>query len=92
MRAVRSGRNGLTRLLAGVTVCFGIYSGSVLAQDVLRTAPYAVGVTQLEYVDPSEGGRPLNLRQSRRQPPFLSRSSWPPICTCTRTRQSCPMV
>jgi predicted dienelactone hydrolase len=61
MRAVRSGRNGLTRLLAGVTVCFGIYSGSVLAQDVLRTAPYAVGVTQLEYVDPSEGGRPLNL-------------------------------
>ena len=61
MRAVHSGQNGLTRLLAGVTVGFGIYSGSALAQDVLRTAPYPVGVTQLEYVDPSEGGRPLNL-------------------------------
>jgi predicted dienelactone hydrolase len=67
MRAVRLGRNGLTLLLTGVTVCFGIYSGSVawparaLAQDVLRAAPYPVGMTQLQYIDPSEGGRPLNL-------------------------------
>jgi predicted dienelactone hydrolase len=61
MRAVRLGQNGLTRLLAGVTVCLGIYSGSALAQDVLRAAPYPVGMTQLEYVDPAEGGRPLNL-------------------------------
>jgi predicted dienelactone hydrolase len=67
MRAVRLGRNSLTRLLTGVAVCFGIYSGSVvwsapvLAQDVLRAAPYPVGMIQLEYVDPSEGGRPLNL-------------------------------
>jgi hypothetical protein len=32
-----------------------------LAEDVLRTALYPVGVTQLEYVDPSDRGRPLNL-------------------------------
>jgi predicted dienelactone hydrolase len=67
MRAVRLGRNGLTRLLTGVTVCFGICSGFVawparaLAQDVLPAALYPVGMTQLEYVDPSDGGRPLNL-------------------------------
>lgn len=67
MRPVRWGRNGLTRLLIGVTVCFGIYSGSMawpvraLAQDVLRAAAYPVGMRQLEYIDPSEGGRPLDL-------------------------------
>ena len=67
MRAVRFGRNGLTRLLTGVIVCFGICSGFVawparaLAQDLLPAASYPVGMTQLEYVDPSEGGRPLNL-------------------------------
>jgi hypothetical protein len=32
-----------------------------LAHDVLRAAPYPAGMTQLEYVDPSEAGRPLNL-------------------------------
>jgi hypothetical protein len=31
------------------------------AQDVLRAAPYPVGMTQLQYIDPSKGGRPLNL-------------------------------
>jgi predicted dienelactone hydrolase len=67
MRAVRLGRNGLTRLLTGVTVCFGICSGFVAwparapAQDVLPAALYPVGMTQLEYVDPSDGGRRLNL-------------------------------
>ena len=35
-----------------------------LAEDVLRTALYPVGMTQLEYVDPSDGGRPLNLMLS----------------------------
>jgi predicted dienelactone hydrolase len=54
------------RLLSGALVCLGIYAGSVawprraLAQDVLPAAPYPVGMTQLEYVDPS-GDRPLNL-------------------------------
>ncbi|WP_197086735.1 hypothetical protein [Bradyrhizobium sp. LTSPM299] len=53
-------------MLSGVTVCLGVYSGSLagppraLAQDVLRAAPYPVGMTQLEYIDPSDG-RPLNL-------------------------------
>jgi hypothetical protein len=32
-----------------------------LAQDVLRAAPHPVGMAQLDYLDPSEGGRPLNL-------------------------------
>jgi predicted dienelactone hydrolase len=31
-----------------------------LAQDVLPTARYPVGMTQVEYVDPADGGRPLN--------------------------------
>jgi predicted dienelactone hydrolase len=67
MRAVCLGRNGFTRLLTGVIICIGIYSGCAAppgraqAQDVPREAPYPVGMTQLEYVDPSEGGRPLDL-------------------------------
>jgi predicted dienelactone hydrolase len=66
MRSFQFGRYGLTRLLSGVTLCLGLYSGSVvgptraLAQDVLRAAPYPVGMTQLEYYDPSDD-RPLNL-------------------------------
>jgi predicted dienelactone hydrolase len=31
-----------------------------LAQDVLPNALYPVGMTQVEYVDPANGGRPLN--------------------------------
>src|ERR1700719_4882913 len=67
MRAVRLGRHGLVRWLTGVAACFAIYCGSLasparaLAQDVLRRAPYPVGMTQLEYIDPSDGGRPLDL-------------------------------
>jgi predicted dienelactone hydrolase len=67
MRAIPSGRDVLTRLLTVAAVGFGIYSGCVIwpehaqAQDVLQGAPYRVGMTQLEYVDPSDGGRPLNL-------------------------------
>jgi predicted dienelactone hydrolase len=34
---------------------------SALAQDVLPAALYPVGMRQLEFVDPAEGGRPLNL-------------------------------
>jgi predicted dienelactone hydrolase len=67
MRAVRLGPHGLPRRLAGVAVCFAICCGLVasparaLAQDVLRGVPYPVGMAQLEHVDPSEGGRPLDL-------------------------------
>jgi hypothetical protein len=31
-----------------------------LAQAVLPTAPYPVGMAQVEYVNPADGGRPLN--------------------------------
>lgn len=34
---------------------------SAVAQAALPIAPYPVGMTQLEFVDPTEGGRPLNL-------------------------------
>jgi hypothetical protein len=67
MRVIYLGRNGFTRLLTRVIACFGVYSscpawqGRAQAQDVLQEAPYPVRMTQLEYVDPSEGGRPLNL-------------------------------
>jgi hypothetical protein len=56
-----------TRWLTAVTVCFAVYCGAAawnaraLPRDVLRAAPYPVRMTQLEYIDPSEGGRPLNL-------------------------------
>lgn len=68
MRTVRLGRSGFTCRLAGASLFLGICSGCVtwpparaLAQDVLRAAAYPVGMTQLEYSDPSEGGRPLDL-------------------------------
>jgi predicted dienelactone hydrolase len=67
MLAVRLVRKALTRWLAGITICFAVYCGAVawpgraFAQDVMRAAPYPVGMTQLEYFDPSDGGRPLNL-------------------------------
>jgi predicted dienelactone hydrolase len=59
-------RSGLARLLTGVFACLAVYSGCLawpalaLAQDMLRAAPYPVGMTQLEWVEPSDG-RPLNL-------------------------------
>jgi predicted dienelactone hydrolase len=72
MRAIAWAEMAPLALLSGLTICFGIFSDSVawpasaLAQDApaqgeLQSAPYPVGVTQLEYVDPSEGGRPLDL-------------------------------
>jgi predicted dienelactone hydrolase len=67
MRAISSYRNGLTHLLTGAIILFGTFFGSTiwpgraLAQDVLRDGPYKVGMTQLEYLDSSEGSRPLNL-------------------------------
>jgi hypothetical protein len=53
MRAFRLDRNGLTRWLADGVVCFAVYCGAAawptraLAQDVLRAAPYPVGMTHL---------------------------------------------
>jgi predicted dienelactone hydrolase len=67
MRAVRWGRHGLPRWFTRAAVCFAIYCrlaawpALALAEDALRAAPYPVGMTQLEYVDPAAGGRPLNL-------------------------------
>lgn len=67
MRSVCLERNSFTRFLAGVTVWFAMmYCGLVawpayaLAQAVLPTALYPVGMTQVEYVDPADGGRPLD--------------------------------
>jgi predicted dienelactone hydrolase len=67
MRSVCLERNSFTRFLAGPTVWFAIiYCGLVawpayaLAQAVLPTAPYPVGMAQVEYVNPADGGRPLN--------------------------------
>ncbi len=53
------------RLLARVEVwlcaaCCGLVAGPVLAQSGVPTATYPVGVIQEEFVDPAEGGRPLD--------------------------------
>jgi predicted dienelactone hydrolase len=67
MRSVCLERNNFTRFLTGVTAWLAtVYCGLVawpayaLAQSVLPTALYPVGMTQVEYVDPADGGRPLN--------------------------------
>jgi predicted dienelactone hydrolase len=67
MRSVCLERNSFTRFLAGVTIRSAMmYCGLVaspayaLAQDALPTALYPVGMTQVEYVDPADGGRRLN--------------------------------
>src|ERR1700733_1161503 len=67
MRSVCFGRHGFSRFLADVALCFGIAycglasHGSAFAQGTLPTAPYPVGMTQLEFIDPTEGDRPLNI-------------------------------
>ena len=67
MRSVCLWRNSFARFSAGVPVWFAImYCGLmawpayVFAQDVLPTARYTVGMTQVEYLDPADGGRPLD--------------------------------
>lgn len=67
MRSVCLKRTSFIFLLVGVTVWFAMmYCGLLawpayaLAQAVLPTALYPVGMTQVEYVDPADGGRPLN--------------------------------
>ena len=68
MRVARWGRNFVARLLAGVTVCLAVASAGVApwpaiarAQGVLPAGLSPVGMTQLEFTDPAEGGRPLDL-------------------------------
>jgi predicted dienelactone hydrolase len=65
MRIARPSRNGFTLLgfIIGSVINFGsaVWPMSARAEDVLQSASYKAGMTQLEYVDPSEGGRPLNL-------------------------------
>lgn len=59
--------NGIRRFLSGITVCLGMCSAFLAwpavaqAQDVLRTALYPVGMTQIEFVDPADHARSLNL-------------------------------
>ncbi len=67
MRSVCLRQNGFTRFSVGVALCFAIiycglvtWGASALAQTVLPTAPYPVGMAQVEFIDPAEGGRPLD--------------------------------
>jgi predicted dienelactone hydrolase len=67
MRCISLERNGFTRFLFGLPVWFAVvycglmaWSTYALAQSVLPTTLYPVGMTQVEYVDPADGGRPLN--------------------------------
>ncbi len=66
MRTARLERHRFARLRAGMAVGLGVLYCSLavwppyaLAQDVLPTARYPVGMTQVEYVDPADG-RTLN--------------------------------
>jgi predicted dienelactone hydrolase len=67
MQTVCWSRNGFTRLCIGVTLCWGMSSGleawtaSAFAQGVGPSALYSVGMRQVEFVDPAEGGRPLDV-------------------------------
>jgi predicted dienelactone hydrolase len=67
MRLVYLERHRVTRLLFGILVWFVMthcslvtWSAYALDQAVLPTTLYPVGMTQMEYVDPAAGGRPLN--------------------------------
>ena len=67
MRFVWSKRDGFTRLLFSIPAWVVImYSGLVtwsayaLDQAALPTTSYPVGMTQIEYSDPTQGDRPLN--------------------------------
>ena len=67
MRSVWSKRDGFTRLLfripAWVVIMYcGLVTWSAYALDqaALPTTSYPVGMTQIEYSDPTQGDRPLN--------------------------------
>jgi predicted dienelactone hydrolase len=67
MRSACLQRESFSRFFAGVAMWFAIMhcglaacTGYALAQAVLPAALYPVGMTQVEYVDAADGGRPLN--------------------------------
>ena len=92
MRSVGLERDSFTVWFA--LMCCGLvaWPAYALAQTVLPTARYPVGMTQVEYIDPADGGRPLNYmliyRLLRTAAPRLSKYSYPPICNCIRTHRS----
>jgi predicted dienelactone hydrolase len=53
-------RRGIGRFLAGLVFC-ALVGFCGLGHAALPTALYPVGMTQLEFVDPAEGGRPLDM-------------------------------
>ena len=67
MRSVWSKREGFTRLLFSIPAWVVImycglvtWSAYALDQAALPTTSYPVGMTQIEYSDPTQGDRPLN--------------------------------
>jgi predicted dienelactone hydrolase len=64
MRTIGSRRRGLARILTGLaSCCFGWALGhtTALAEIKPPAGLYPVGMTQVEFIDPAEGGRPLNF-------------------------------
>jgi predicted dienelactone hydrolase len=67
MHQTRRAQKLLIRVIIGMVTCVWFYSliytwsPQVQAEGDLRKGLYAVGMTQLEYADVSEGGRPLDL-------------------------------
>jgi hypothetical protein len=65
MRQRRTGGNCSVHCLVGVArwsviVLSGFVASPAHAQDVLPNTTYPVGMTQVEYIDPASGDRPLN--------------------------------
>jgi predicted dienelactone hydrolase len=68
MRSICSGRKRITRSVIAVIVCFGVkywgveaWPANASAQSVLPSTPYPVGMTQVEFIDSADGGRPLDF-------------------------------
>jgi predicted dienelactone hydrolase len=68
MRSNCLGRKRFTCSVMAGTVWFGVtcwfvaaWPTDALAQSILPSAPYPVGMTQVEYVDLADGGRPLDF-------------------------------
>jgi hypothetical protein len=67
MRSICLGRHGFTRFLFSISAWFIVtrcslvtWSAYALDQAVLPTTSYPVGMRQVEYVDPTGGGRSLD--------------------------------
>ncbi|MEA2773750.1 MAG: hypothetical protein QOD93_6712 [Acetobacteraceae bacterium] len=75
----------------GIMYCFLVaLPANAIAQAVLSTVPYPVGMTQVEFTNAAEG-RPLDYMLIYPTTPdgatILSEYSCPLICICTRTRR-----